>query len=78
MKSVRDKTALPFADIPESAWKKAAASAGESDCVEVANCAYTPRKGIAVRDSKNPQGPILLFRQESFSAFVSGVDGICR
>lgn len=38
-------------------------------CVEVAGTA----QGVAVRDSKLPEGPVLLFTQDEFGAFVKGV-----
>ena len=42
------------------------------NCVEVAN--LTPKRdSIALRDSKNPQGPALLLPPSAFTAFVSHV-----
>ncbi|MGA4849659.1 DUF397 domain-containing protein [Streptomyces sp. G5(2025)] len=50
-------------------WRKSTHSGGSgSDCLEVAdgNPAVIP-----VRDSKNPQGPKLVFRTASWSTFVT-------
>lgn len=49
-------------------WYKAQAS-GTSNCVEVAS----DRERILVRDSKNPDGPVLVFTFAEWDAFVSGV-----
>ncbi|MGC0339834.1 DUF397 domain-containing protein [Streptomyces sp. SLBN-8D4] len=52
---------------PES-WRKSSYSGGSGgDCLEVADGHPT---AIPVRDSKNPQGPKLVFRPEAWSAFV--------
>lgn len=42
---------------PELAWRKAQSSIGNGACVEVA-----PANGqVAMRDSKDPQGPVLMY-----------------
>jgi len=49
-------------------WRKSTYSAGDGgDCLEVADGHPTL---IPVRDSKNPLGPKLVFRADSWSAFV--------
>lgn len=40
----------------------------QDDCVEIATV-----DAVAVRDSKSPGGPILLFTREEWSDFVTGV-----
>ncbi|MCP2256733.1 protein of unknown function (DUF397) [Streptoalloteichus tenebrarius] len=48
-------------------WRKSRHSALKDDCVEVA-----PVRGdIAVRDSKNPDGPVLTFSPATWRAFVA-------
>lgn len=48
-------------------WRKAAAS-GNNGCVEVAALP----DGIAIRDSKDPNGPVLRYNQHEWSAFLDG------
>jgi Domain of unknown function (DUF397) len=49
-------------------WRKAAASANGA-CVEVARVATG---GVAVRDSKDPDGPILRYTDVEWHAFLNG------
>ncbi|MEU1625833.1 DUF397 domain-containing protein [Streptomyces sp. NPDC020096] len=54
-----------------AAWKKSSYSGAHGACVEV----RTPGvHAIAVRDSKDPQGPSLSFSSESWAAFIAGVE----
>ncbi|MER7043519.1 DUF397 domain-containing protein [Streptomyces jumonjinensis] len=68
------RPALRAADLPGASWRKASFSAGEGNCVEVADCTEFASRGIAIRDSKDSEGPVLLFQRATFSAFVSGID----
>jgi uncharacterized protein DUF397 len=52
-------------------WRKSSVSASNGSCVELAPL---PEGGVAVRDSKDRQGPILRFTQAEWSAFVAGMD----
>lgn len=56
-------------DVDNLAWKKASASAGAGACVEVA---HLDNGGVAVRDSKDPDGPTLTFTRHEWDAFVAG------
>jgi hypothetical protein len=55
----------------ELAWRKSTRSGG-SACVEVAPL---PDGGIAVRDSKDPNGAVLRYTAEEWTAFLLGVEG---
>ena len=58
-------------DLTGAQWRKSSYSGnGGATCVEVA--ANLPGV-IAVRDSKDPDGPALAFRPDEWDAFVSGV-----
>ncbi|MFJ9589231.1 DUF397 domain-containing protein [Streptomyces acidicola] len=58
-------------DLSTAVWRKSSYSdGGASNCVEIAD-GYP---GIVpVRDSKNPQGPALVFVAASWTSFVKGL-----
>lgn len=58
-------------DLTGAAWRKSTYSdGGGGDCLELAD--NIP--GIVpVRDSKNPDGPALLFRPAAWAVFVEGI-----
>ncbi|MFF7145735.1 DUF397 domain-containing protein [Streptomyces sp. SID2888] len=59
-------------DLPEATWFKSSYSGSDqSQCVEVADV-RTPLGRIAVRDSKRPEGPALLFTPGHFTTFIAG------
>ncbi len=52
-------------------WRKSSySSGGEGNCVEVAALAQR----VVVRDSKNPEGPILVVPPAEWAAFLGSVD----
>lgn len=54
-------------------WKKSTRSGDAGgNCVEVGRLADGSGR-IAVRDSKNPDGPALIFTPDEWAAFVKGV-----
>ncbi len=52
-------------------WRKSSYSTGKQNCVEVARTA----RQTAVRDSKDPDGPALVFGTRAFALFVEGLRG---
>ncbi|WP_327296862.1 DUF397 domain-containing protein [Streptomyces sp. NBC_01197] len=58
---------------PSPRWFKSSYSENGGQCIEVATNLITPRGLVPVRDSKNPNGPVLDFRTSSFASFVAGV-----
>jgi hypothetical protein len=64
----------PTAQPADAVWRKSSLSGGDSggDCVEVAT--NLPGR-VAVRDSKDPEGPALSFAPAAWAVFVEGVKG---
>jgi hypothetical protein len=60
-----------MADVTRAVWRKSSYSSGNGgQCVEVAR---NMRDVVAVRDSKNPEGPALVFTPQEWRAFLDGV-----
>ena len=57
-----------ISDFSNAVWHKSARSGG-GGCVEVA----TLERVVGVRDSKDRQGPVLVFRFDEWNAFLAGV-----
>ena len=51
-------------------WRKSTKSGAAGQCVEVRRVG----NGVEVRDSKNPQGQVLAFTSEEWTAFLGGVE----
>jgi hypothetical protein len=61
-------------------WTKSSLSLSNGNCVEVASL---PGGQIGVRDSKNPEGPVLRFTSDEWRAFLGGAqngefDSFCK
>ncbi|MGY5106135.1 DUF397 domain-containing protein [Streptomyces sp. 900105245] len=70
-------TALPrnvpaSTDLHDVSWLRSSHSTGANNCVETARPHTGPWAGLlAVRDSKDPAGPALLFSPESWAGFLT-------
>lgn len=56
-------------DLSSAAWRTSTRSGSSGNCVEVAD--NLPGV-VAVRDSKDPAGPALIFTPDEWTAFVGG------
>lgn len=62
------KDCIEVAELPAT-WRKSSFSSGGKECVEVADLSA----GTAVRDSKDPAGPVLMFSGPQWSEFTTAV-----
>ncbi|MGW5427380.1 DUF397 domain-containing protein [Streptomyces sp. NPDC004059] len=61
-------------DLHDLRWLRSSYSTGANNCVETARPHSGPEAGrLAVRDSKNPAGPALLFSAESWAGFLTAL-----
>ena len=63
-------TVSPKPRFDESDWRKASYSLGNGECIEVAGGAEGQ---VAVRDSKNPAGCVLVCSVDEWNSFLLGI-----
>ena len=56
-------------DLSRAKWRKSTRSDANGQCVEWADLGNT----VAVRDSKDPSGPVLVFTPGEWRSFVEGI-----
>jgi hypothetical protein len=57
-------------DLTGAVWRKSNKSANNGGCVEVADLG----EAVAVRDSKNPDGGVLVFTPHEWDCFLDGAE----
>lgn len=57
--------------LPQLKWRKARRSNASGNCVELARLPHG--NGFAIRNSRHPEGPALVFTPAEMDAFVAGV-----
>jgi hypothetical protein len=60
----------PARVLPGAVWVKSSASWGEGNCVELTGLADGE---VAIRNSRQPEGPALVYTRTEMAAFVAGV-----
>lgn len=60
---------VPASRLRSATWKKSRHSNPSGDCVEAAKL---PSGGVAIRNSRDPDGPALIFTRSEWEAFVRG------
>jgi hypothetical protein len=61
---------VPADHLPGARWRKSGRSSAQGNCVELARL---PGDGVAVRNSRDPRGPALVFTGAELDAFLGGV-----
>ncbi|MGP4025943.1 DUF397 domain-containing protein [Actinomadura sp. 3N407] len=56
-------------DLSRAVWRKSSRSGNGGNCVEIADL----HRGVAVRDSKHPTGPKLMFTRADWRTFTDAV-----
>lgn len=64
------KNGVPAGELGDVQWRKSTASSAQGNCVEVA---ALPDGGVAVRNSRQPDGPALVYTRAEIAAFLAGV-----
>ncbi|MEU4896143.1 DUF397 domain-containing protein [Streptomyces sp. NPDC044780] len=60
---------IPASSITGANWIKSALSNAQGACVELAKL---PDGEVAMRNSRHPEGPVLVYTQAEIAAFVAG------
>ena len=61
---------IPASDLDGAAWRKSSHSNSQGNCVEFAQLADG---SVAMRNSRFPQGPALVYTRAEISALLAGV-----
>ncbi len=57
-------------DLSHTLWRKSKRSVNNGACIELAPA---PNGDIAIRNSRDPYGPVLVYNQTEWHAFLEGV-----
>jgi hypothetical protein len=61
---------MPAGRLSGARWRKSARSSAQGNCVELARLSGSE---VAVRNSRHPEGPALVFTDAELDAFLGGV-----
>jgi hypothetical protein len=61
---------IPAGELEGACWWKSGRSSAQGNCIETARL---PGHKVAMRNSRHPQGPALIFSQAEVRAFLEGV-----
>ncbi|MGH3342840.1 MAG: DUF397 domain-containing protein [Carbonactinosporaceae bacterium] len=63
------RNGVPATRIADAAWRKSSRSGAVGNCVEVAPLVSGE---VAVRNSRHPDGPVLIYTRAEMTAFLAG------
>ncbi len=63
------RNGMPAADLRDVAWRKSRHSNSQGTCVELASL---PGGAIALRNSRHPDSPALIYTRAEIDAFIRG------
>ncbi len=61
---------MPAGELHEVTWQKSHRSSPSGNCVEMAK--LPENEGFAVRNSRHPDGPVLVYTLDEIAAFILG------
>jgi hypothetical protein len=61
---------MPAGDLDGAVWRKSQRSNSQGACVEIARL---DAGTVAMRNSRDPEGPALIYRRESIAALIEGL-----
>ena len=64
------RNGMPATQLPGLAWQKSSRSNPSGNCVELAE--LPDGAGVAVRNSRDPDGPVLVYTEHEIAAFIAG------
>lgn len=67
------RNGMAAGEVPDARWRKSRHSNPDGSCVELS--LLSRAHGVAMRNSRDPQGPALIFTSAEITAFMLGVKG---
>jgi Domain of unknown function (DUF397) len=64
------RNGMPATELPGLAWRKSRRSNPSGNCVELAR--LSDGSGVALRNSRDPDGPALIYTRAEIEAFLRG------
>jgi Domain of unknown function (DUF397) len=66
----RPYNGVPAGELPGARWRKSGRSSAQGNCVELTRLSGSE---VAIRNSRHPQGPALIFTDAELDAFIGGI-----